>query len=144
MGQKNDDKTRTQQPRVSFINLVKSARRCLYDLGYSIASQSIDIFLKPLSLMPTMVCKKYQIFRVTYASTYRMHSSRGLDHWNSTPILCLLLILCTSLNWASGNQLSSTFWEYWMQLLLVANCLQTWTSGRYKQIYVPSISYLLV
>lgn len=58
MGQKNDDKTRTEKPRTFFIDVVKSARRCLYKLGYSIASEKIDDILKPFSLMPTMVSSK--------------------------------------------------------------------------------------
>jgi hypothetical protein len=60
MGQKNDNKTRMNKPRTFFADLVKSARHCLYQLGYSIASKSIDNLLKPFSLMPTMVSTKFQ------------------------------------------------------------------------------------
>jgi hypothetical protein len=39
VGQKNDDKARTKKPRTFFPDVVQSARRCLYNLGYSIASE---------------------------------------------------------------------------------------------------------
>lgn len=57
MGQKPDNKTRIEKPRKFFTDVVESARRCLYNLGYSIASEKIDELLKPFSLMPTMVCE---------------------------------------------------------------------------------------
>lgn len=59
MGEENDDKTRTEKPRIFFADMVESARRGLYNLGYSIASRKIDDLLKPLSLMPTIVGGKF-------------------------------------------------------------------------------------
>jgi len=56
LGQVRDGQKRISRARTFHANLIIKARDCIYNLGFSVRSAGIERMLKPLSLVPTMVC----------------------------------------------------------------------------------------
>jgi hypothetical protein len=58
MGQKLDSRYRVTRARTYIGDVIRTARRFIYDLGFNIDSAAVERLLKPNSLVPTLVCAR--------------------------------------------------------------------------------------
>jgi hypothetical protein len=55
VGQKRDSRDRITKARTYLSDVIRTARRFIYDLGFNIDSAAVERVLKPQSLVPTLV-----------------------------------------------------------------------------------------
>jgi hypothetical protein len=55
VGQKRDSRDRITKARTYLGDMIRTARRFIYDLGFNIDSAAVEQVLKPQSLVPTLV-----------------------------------------------------------------------------------------
>ena len=119
MGMRRDMMQHQTVARVDDVNRrnrVAAAREIIYEKNYAVDSTAVETLLKKDSLVPTAVCIHSTHLCVSLAIVFVCFRTHFQLNWHNSPFACFscsLLILCTSLSWASGKRFLSIFCVSW-------------------------------
>ena len=139
-GTKHDNSFRFKNVHTYLFGCVQIAHNVIYKSAAAITGTVVDQLLKATSSVPTLVKTSH-----LWCSSIIQLCSRMCLLINLALILIsptyLLLICFMNLNWVSGKPFLATWFEFYMQLLLMAVWLLSWVDSKSTLISLATYKY---